>query len=369
MEAVAYAVAADLGDPLSPWDCVHPRRKREVGRRLALAARGIERGGRIRGPEFIPEAPALLKADVATGADKGSIRATFRLTRGADSPLASLVWAGTAGCNLTGTARCCGEAPFEFALDPPPPPRFDPPAVGAMLGVPDTSRATAKGTAMLGVLKGTTSLLKGDSVLRDATARDARIACARLGPNICAGFVALWNTVERGPMPDDVVLDAVHLVPRPEPGKRIAAEWNPDVSWTSVAFRGSDDPWVRATSFEVDAEGTAGFNGDESGWIATAELADETLVSAGRWYEARGTRGSDIRSACCTTGTPRVRSGAWRRLRFASTSRGTRRARRRTRGTREPEYASKASTSKASVRLDSQQRNRTGKVSGSSSST
>ena len=110
---------------------------------------------------------------------------------------------------------------------------------------------------MLGVLKGTslskgTSLLKGDSVLRDATARDARIACARLGPNICAGFCALWNTVERGPMPDDVVLDAVHLVPRPEPGK-IAAEWNPDPSWTSVAFRGSDDPWVRATSFEVDA--------------------------------------------------------------------------------------------------------------------
>ena len=27
MEAVAYAVAADLGDPNSPWDCVHPRRK------------------------------------------------------------------------------------------------------------------------------------------------------------------------------------------------------------------------------------------------------------------------------------------------------------------------------------------------------
>ena len=285
MEAVAYAVAADLGDPLSPWDCVHPRRKREVGRRLALAARGIERGGRIRGPEFIPEAPALLKGDVATGADTGSIRATFRLTRGADSPLASLVWAGTAGCDLTGTARCCGEAPFEIALDPPPPPRFDPPAVGAMLGVPDTSNAPAKGTAMLGVLKGGASLLKGDSVLRDATARDARIACARLGPDMCAGFIALWNTLEKGPMPDDVVLDAVHLVPRPKPGV-IAAEWNPDVSWTSVAFRGSDDPWVRATAFEASdlglngLNGSNGFNGDESGWIATAELADASLVSA-----------------------------------------------------------------------------------------
>ena len=272
MEAVAYAVAADLGDPNSPWDCVHPRRKREVGRRLALAASAIERGGRIRGPEFIPEAPAL-ERDVSTGAKGSAIRATFRLSRGADSPLASLVGAGTAGCNLTGTARCCGEAPFEFALDPPPPPRFDPPAVGAMLGVPDAPRATPKGTAMLGVLKGT-SLSKGTSVLRDATARDARIACKRLGPNICAGFCALWNTVERGPMPDDVVLDAVHLVPKPEPGK-IAAEWNPDPSWTSVAFRGSDDPWVRATSFEVDAG-----NGEESGWIATAELADASLVSA-----------------------------------------------------------------------------------------
>ena len=83
MEAVAYAVAADLGDPLSPWDCVHPRRKREVGRRLALAARGSSGAAGSADREFIPEAPALLKGDVATGADKGSIRATFRLTRGA----------------------------------------------------------------------------------------------------------------------------------------------------------------------------------------------------------------------------------------------------------------------------------------------
>mmetsp|Transcript_1172 Transcript_1172/g.5088 ORF Transcript_1172/g.5088 Transcript_1172/m.5088 type:complete len:548 (+) Transcript_1172:485-2128(+) len=51
---------------------------------------------------------------------------------------------------------------------------------------------------------------------------------------------------------DDVALDAVYLVPRP-PAGRIAAEWDPDPSWTSAAFRGSDDPWVRATSFEVGA--------------------------------------------------------------------------------------------------------------------
>ena len=287
MEAVAYAVAVDLGDPTSPWDCVHPRRKREVGRRIALAAAGIERGRRIRGPEFIPEAPALSFGDVVATGGKGRwIRATFRLARGADSPVESLAAAGTAGCNLTGTARCCAEAPFELALDPPPPPRFDPPAVGAMLGVP-TSNATLTGTAMLGTtLNGTTSLLKGEfGFLRDATARDARIACARLGPETCAGFCALWNTAERGPMPDDVALDAVYLVPRP-PAGRIAAEWDPDPSWTSAAFRGSDDPWVRATSFEVGVPrgvprvptNMAG-HGDESGWIATAELSAETVTA------------------------------------------------------------------------------------------
>ena len=299
MEAVAYAVAVDLGDPSSPWDCVHPRRKREVGRRLALAALGIDLGRRIRGPEFINEAPALDLGDVATKgsirATGRSIRATFRLARGAESPVGeSLTAAGTAGCDVTGTARCCDEAPFELALDPPPPPRFDPPAVGAMLGVPGPSRDTllTGPTAMLGTLNGTSKYLRGDSeVLRDATARDARIACARLGPETCAGFRALWNTLERGPMPDDVTLDAIYLVPRP-PAGRIAAEWDPSPSWTSVAFRGSDDPWVRATSFEVDAIGNGRkrsetvrngrrrtLNGDESGWIATAELSAEIVTA------------------------------------------------------------------------------------------
>ena len=54
MEAVAYAVAADLGDPPSPWDCVHPRRKREVGRRLALAARGSSGAAGSADPSLSP---------------------------------------------------------------------------------------------------------------------------------------------------------------------------------------------------------------------------------------------------------------------------------------------------------------------------
>ena len=39
---VGYATAIDLGDPTSPFHPVHPRRKQEVGRRLALAVRRIQ---------------------------------------------------------------------------------------------------------------------------------------------------------------------------------------------------------------------------------------------------------------------------------------------------------------------------------------
>jgi len=45
---VGFATAADLGDPTSPFGDIHPRSKQEVGRRLALAARGISYGESVQ---------------------------------------------------------------------------------------------------------------------------------------------------------------------------------------------------------------------------------------------------------------------------------------------------------------------------------
>ena len=39
---VGYAVAIDLGDVHSPVSPIHPRRKQEVGRRLALSALSVQ---------------------------------------------------------------------------------------------------------------------------------------------------------------------------------------------------------------------------------------------------------------------------------------------------------------------------------------
>jgi len=41
---VGYAVAIDIGDPTSPFGDIHPRRKQEVGRRLALSCLNIQYG-------------------------------------------------------------------------------------------------------------------------------------------------------------------------------------------------------------------------------------------------------------------------------------------------------------------------------------
>ena len=51
---VGYAVAIDLGDIASPWNEIHPRRKQEVGRRLALSALAVQYGREIvsTGPLF-----------------------------------------------------------------------------------------------------------------------------------------------------------------------------------------------------------------------------------------------------------------------------------------------------------------------------
>ena len=41
MKNVFMAVAMDLGNASSPWGSIHPNDKQDVGKRLALAARGV----------------------------------------------------------------------------------------------------------------------------------------------------------------------------------------------------------------------------------------------------------------------------------------------------------------------------------------
>ena len=96
LPGVGVAIAADPGDPTSPVGAVHPRRKQEVGRRLALNARVLrygERGG------LVHEGPVLDSVEFTRfGAILG-----YR--------------PGTAdGLHLKGTAECsdcCFVSPFE----------------------------------------------------------------------------------------------------------------------------------------------------------------------------------------------------------------------------------------------------------------
>ena len=95
-----YAVAIDLGDPHSPCTPIHPRRKQEVGRRLALSARAVQYGEHLvhTGPTF-----AAVTTDAATGV------ATIAYTPGTSAGLHSH---GTADCNQVANRLCCRESPF-----------------------------------------------------------------------------------------------------------------------------------------------------------------------------------------------------------------------------------------------------------------
>ena len=83
----SYAVAIDLGDAHSPVSPIHPRRKQEVGRRLALSALAVQ----------------YAKDVVSTG----PVFASLRLSN-ASATVAIVVYAkGTAGgLHHAGTADC-----------------------------------------------------------------------------------------------------------------------------------------------------------------------------------------------------------------------------------------------------------------------
>jgi len=98
-----YAVAIDLGDAHSPVNPIHPRRKQEVGRRLALSAMKIQYNHKIvnTGPEFAAATlvnQTFLSISFATGSAQG------------------LHSAATADCDQVGSKLCCGESPFEVLL-------------------------------------------------------------------------------------------------------------------------------------------------------------------------------------------------------------------------------------------------------------
>lgn len=97
LPATGYATAIDLGDERSPWGPIHPRRKEEVGRRLAAVAlllaygrRDVPASGPVwgRASRFPKQDQFLLHFEAATAS--------------------GLHAAGTPGCDA-----CCKHSPFE----------------------------------------------------------------------------------------------------------------------------------------------------------------------------------------------------------------------------------------------------------------
>jgi len=101
---VGYAVAIDIGDAHSPVNPIHPRRKQEVGRRLALSAQKIQYGQNVvsTGPEF---------ASLVTSAAPDHFKIIF-----AEGTAETLHFMPTADCDQAGSKLCCDESPFEVLL-------------------------------------------------------------------------------------------------------------------------------------------------------------------------------------------------------------------------------------------------------------
>ena len=94
---VGYAVAIDIGDPSAPFGPIHPRRKQEVGRRLAKAVFG----GPVYGRDVVTTGPVVRGAILQ---NKKSIVVTY-----VPGTAEHLHANGTAACDY-----CCHVSPFEI---------------------------------------------------------------------------------------------------------------------------------------------------------------------------------------------------------------------------------------------------------------
>lgn len=100
-----YAVAIDLGDAHSPDTPIHPRRKQEVGRRLALTALNVQYGQK----NLIHTGPAFDAISPAAAVHAATVSFSAGTANGLHAH-------GTADCDQVGSRLCCRESPFEILL-------------------------------------------------------------------------------------------------------------------------------------------------------------------------------------------------------------------------------------------------------------
>lgn len=103
LDNVGWANAIDLGDPTSPQGSIHPRRKQEVGRRLALCASAKQYGLSVEAEN--PQIVDLTVQDSTVSSPDAFVFLTF-------SHAPALHANGTGGC-----WTCCRESPFVLVLD------------------------------------------------------------------------------------------------------------------------------------------------------------------------------------------------------------------------------------------------------------
>jgi sialate O-acetylesterase len=105
LKNTGYVVAIDIGDAHSPAQPIHPRRKQEVGRRLALAAQKVQYGK----SSIVSTGPVF--------ASMASANSTMVYVSFEPGTAAGLHQAGTADCSQVGSKLCCGESPFKILVE------------------------------------------------------------------------------------------------------------------------------------------------------------------------------------------------------------------------------------------------------------